>query len=65
MVICNNIVMLAKYYFANSGNKIDYVLSEEDIKEIYDPDFYCGCACCHLTTQLQLFACRPLREHKE
>ncbi len=57
--------MLAKYYFANSGNKINYVLSEEDIKEIYDPDFYCGCACCHLTTQLQLFACRPLREHNE
>lgn len=59
MVLCNNILLLAKYWFANQ--KVDYVLSEEDIRQIYDPDFYCGCACCHLTTQTQLFFLRPMK----
>ena len=54
-----------KYYFSNINEKIDYELSEEDIKNIYDPDFYCGCNCCHITTQCQLFLIRPLKVLKD
>jgi hypothetical protein len=61
MVICNNISMLIKYYFSNVNEKIDYELSKEDEEEIYNPDFYCGCSCCYLTTQWQLFLLRPLK----
>jgi len=61
MVICNNISMLMKYYFSNVNEKIDYELSKEDEEEIYNPDYYCGCNCCYLTTQWQLFLLRPLK----
>lgn len=57
--------MLAKYYLSKDGYNIDYALSEEDKQQIYDPDHYCGCGCCHLTTQFQLFLLRPLRKHKD
>lgn len=61
MLIVNNFVMLCKYYFSYSQLKIDYELSEEDKKELYDPDFYCGCACCYLCEQCGLFISRPLK----
>ena len=53
--------MLLKYYCSNTQVEMDYELSKEDENEIYDPDYYCGCACCHLTTQCQLFLLRPLK----